>query len=493
MQPAGAILPALVLAGALGGPGVAPATERAMTKTLVLCLDGTWNSTYDQQKRTERGDTVLKPTNVLKMCRAVLPRRAASGATGDAASGAVQERDAASGASRDAGAVEDAAIQITYYDSGVGSQAEYPGFTNKLLAATDKMLGGAWGAGFEANVEDALGFLVNNYEPGAAVYIFGFSRGAAEAQAVTRFLAWCGAEQAPAYGALPQKRDAYYLPILFRAYVVSKGEKPFRDALAEIEAKRARENRGPLEPFQAVPVRMLGVWDTVMALGSRFQAKGRSTSIASRSFHVGAKPARCVEHARQALAIDEARYDFRPEIWQDHWEGQSLEQRWFAGVHSNVGGGYVDDGLANVAFRWILAEAQGLGLAVDPAYVAHFRSYPQDRLYRSEKWYYRLFDALRMRFGRGRRNLAAPASAALTLDKAVIHRLLADPLEVAKSSERRFPELQGKPYRPANALRFLACLPDLDGYLRSIGLPEVTETTLPPDVRQEIARLRLDC
>src|SRR5436190_2685307 len=119
MQTAGAALMAFALAGALRAGDAAPGTERAMPKTLVLCLDGTWNSTYDEQKRTERGDTVLKPTNVLKMCRAVLPRDA----TGS--------------------------DQISYYDTGVGSQAEYPGFTNKLLAGTDKILGGAWGAGFE--------------------------------------------------------------------------------------------------------------------------------------------------------------------------------------------------------------------------------------------------------------------------------------------------------------------------------------------------------
>lgn len=449
------LLLASTWSGAAAAPG-ADGAETAMAKTLVLCLDGTWNSTYDMQKRVERGDSVLKPTNVLKTCRAVLPRDPATGG-----------------------------VQVAYYDTGVGSQAKYPGLTNALLAGTDKILGGAWGAGFEGNVEDALSFLVNNWEPGDAVFVFGFSRGASEAQAVTRFLDWCGG--------LPHKDDAYYLPILFRDYVVSKGERAATDALVAIETKRARDGRPPLRPFRPVGVRLLGVWDTVMALGSRFEAKGQSTSVASRSFYVGAKPPRCVEHARQALAIDEARYDFRPEIWQDHWPGQSLAQRWFPGVHSNVGGGYVDDGLANVALRWILGEAQALGLAVDPAYVGHFRAYPQDRLYRSEKWTYRVLDALRMRFGRGRRDLAAPAGANLVLDKAVIHRLQADPAERTRAGTPRFPELQGKPYRPQNLLRFLACAPDLDGYLASIGLPGGAETVLPADVRRELVALRNDC
>jgi uncharacterized protein (DUF2235 family) len=424
-------------------------------KRIVLCLDGTWNSAYTARKRSERGDTVLKPTNVLKMCRAVLPRDPATGRE-----------------------------QIAYYDSGVGSLAEYPGVSNQLLHLADRVLGGAWGAGFEGNVEEALGFLANNHEAGDQTFLFGFSRGAAAAQAVTRFLDWCGG--------LPAKRDAYYLPILFRAYVVSKGQRPCAAALAEIDAKRAREGRAPLRPTRPVAVELLAVWDTVMALGSRFRAKGARTSTASRSFHVGEQPAACVKHARQSLAIDEARYDFRPEIWKSHAAQQTLEQRWFAGVHSNVGGGYVDDGLANVAFRWLAGEAAALGLGLDPDYIGHFRSYPQDRLYRSESLLYRFLDGLRLRFGRGRRRLAGPPAANLLLDRSVIHRLQADPAERVRTGAIRFPELQGKPYRPRNLLRFLASLPDLDAYLRRIGLAEEASRQLPPDVGRQLATLRAD-
>lgn len=426
------------------------------TRRIVLCLDGTWNSTYAEKKRAETGETVLKPSNVLKTCRAVLPRDPVSG------------RD-----------------QLVYYDTGVGSLAQYPGASNKLLHTADKVLGGAWGAGFEGNVEEALSFLVNNHQPGDQVFVFGFSRGAATAQAVTRFLDWCGG--------LPVKGDAYYLPILFRAYVVGKGERTSQDVLAEINAKRARQGRSALEPISGVEVELLGVWDTVMALGSRFRAKGALTSTASRSFHVGEKPAHCVRHARQALAVDEARYDFRPEIWQDHWPGQTLEQRWFAGVHSNVGGGYVDDGLANGAFHWILGEASARGLAIDTGYTKHFRRFPQDRLYRSESLVYRILDAVRLRFGRGRRDLNGPPAANLALDRSVIHRLQADPQEQTKAGAPRFPELQGKAYRPQNVLQFLACLPDLDGYLQQIGLDKPEERELPADVRQELEALRKGC
>ncbi len=230
-----------------------------------------------------------------------------------------------------------------------------------------------------------------------------------------------------------------------------------------------------------------------MALGSRFRAAGESTSTASRSFHVGARPAACVRHARQALAIDEARYDFRPEVWTDHRPGQTLEQRWFAGVHSNVGGGYVDDGLANLAFHWILDEAAGQGLAVDKSFAAAYRRYPQDRLYRSESLTYRLLDGMRLRYGRGRRSLSDwPATANLSLSASVIHRIQADPAARNDNGALRFPDLRAL-YRPENVLRFLACQPDLDRYLEQLGFADARGRELPADVVRRLAELRAEC
>lgn len=414
-------------------------------KRIVLCLDGTWNSTYTWGRRSG-GNKVLKPSNVLKLSRAVEPRDG------------------------------DGREQIAYYDVGVGALAKYPGVANRLLHLADKILGGKSGAGFEANIEDALHFLVLNHQPGDEVFIFGFSRGAATARALTRFLGWAGG--------LPGKRDAYYLPLLFRAYIVSKGTRSCADVLAEINAKRKRDDRPPVDPFQPINVEYLGVWDTVMALGARFTATGEGTSTASKSFHLDRKPVPCVKHARQALAIDEMRFDFRPEIWSGHEEGQTLEQRWFAGVHSNVGGGYVDDGLANLAFKWILEGAEAHGLKVDGKFVGFFRGFAQDRLYRSESLLYRILDAVRWRVGRGKRSLIdpeRPVQANLDLAPSVIHRIAADP--------GRFPDMGGKPYRPENVLLFLASQPNLDAYLAQIE-PDPDKRRLPQDVLDRIAKLR---
>jgi len=74
------------------------------TRRIVVCLDGTWNNPY-QRKERDDGTEVVKPSNPLKMCRAVLPRDSE------------HQRD-----------------QITYYDSGVGALGNYPGISNRILA-----------------------------------------------------------------------------------------------------------------------------------------------------------------------------------------------------------------------------------------------------------------------------------------------------------------------------------------------------------------------
>jgi hypothetical protein len=307
-------------------------------------------------------------------------------------------------------------------------------------------------------VEDALHFLALNHREGDEVFLFGFSRGAATARAVARFLEWSSG--------LPTKNDAYYLPRLFRAFVESHGTASFHDVVGEINLHRRLKNRPPLEPIRPVPIRFLGVWDTVMALGSRFEAVGDRTSSPSKSFYMSPAPPSSVRHARQALAIDEVRFDFRPEIWHYAHKGQTLRQRWFAGVHSNVGGSYAHDGLANIALHWMLQEAAAEGLRVDSNFVRHYRPYHLDLLYRSDRWYYRLFDGIRRRLGRGKRSLVGiPSTANLVLDPTVIRRMQWD----SKRTEPGQKVRMDRTYRPPNVIRLLAQQDDLEGFLASMS------------------------
>jgi uncharacterized protein (DUF2235 family) len=395
-------------------------------RRLVLCLDGTWNSTANEHER-ETGDKVLRPTNALKVCRAVKP---------------FADKQ-----------------QITYYDIGVGSLARYSGTANRLLYRADKFLGGAWGAGFEGNVEDALHFIVLNYQPNDEVYIFGFSRGAATARAVTRFLEWSGG--------IPSKNDAYYMPFFFRHYVESHGDaNAFRSLLDETNRRRAQhedeDNRYPIV-FHPVNVRYLGVWDTVAALGSRFASRGKETSAAGRTFHAGKAPASCVRHARQALAIDEKRFDFRPEIWTEGPAGdQVMAQRWFTGVHSNIGGGLATDGLANIALHWIVQGAKSEQLVFDNKFLGHFPPIPTAKVYESWTAMYKALDLVRFRYGKGKRVIGG---AKADIDPSVFKRMNAD----AK-------------YRPENVLQYLACQPDLAPF-----------GSLPADVAEKVEKLRPKC
>ncbi len=403
-------------------------------KRIVICLDGTWQNPY-QVKQRDDGTSVLKPSNVLKLARAVP---------------AVDPTDRLP--------------QITYYDSGIGALVKYPGRPNALLSLADRVLGGGWGAGFESNVEEAFRFLAHNHRAGDQVFVFGFSRGAAQARALTHFLDWLGG--------VPAKSDAYFGPLFFLHYVRTRGA-------GRSDEVTTADGRRPDRPLVPVTVELLGVWDTVMALGSRFHAT-RQTSTAGRVFFVADTPAACVRNARQALAIDEERYDFRPEVWRRADGDQSLEQRWFAGSHSNIGGGYVHDGLANIPFRWLLNEAEACGLAVDRDFVKPYNPYPQARLYRSTGRLYQTLEFVRLRSGKGKRPITGhPETAGMNLDRSVIHRI--------RSAPEEHPQLDR--YRPKNVIEFLAARADLDGYLASLGLdPE--ERGLPKDVVATIRALR---
>lgn len=418
-------------------------------KRIVLCLDGTWNNPYDEQQRDD-GNKVLRPSNTLKLARAVLPMAA------------------------------DEHEQLVYYDIGVGSLAAYPGAANRLLYRADRVLGGGFGAGFEGNVEDALSFIAMNFVPGDEVFIFGFSRGAAAARAVTRFLQWSGG--------VPQKADVYFLPRLFRAYVVGRGEPAKFDAeIAAINAELTRDKKDLLLPMLPVEITYLGVWDTVAALGSLAHLLRANPDNAERSFHIGKSPVRFVRNARHALAIDERRLDFRPEIWIGPADPQQkIEQRWFAGVHSNVGGGYVHDGLANITFHWILKGATDLKLDIDDDFVKFFRKFHRGTQYESQTRKYRVFEFVRGRRGKGVRELTGhPASANLELDPSVIDRMR-EPAEALQPIDKKSKVTE--PYRPNNVIRFLAEQPDLDTFLTGIGSPG----PLPADVMQRIGKIRSD-
>lgn len=400
-----------------------------LTGRLILCLDGTWNSVFKTLEREDK-TTVLKPANPLKLARAVLTRDPA----GDTR-------------------------QITYYDSGVGALGLYPGVSNKLLNFADSKLGGGWGAGFEANVEQAATFISNNHADGEEIYVFGFSRGAAQACALTHFMSWMGG--------IPAKNDAYYIPIFFRHYLSHQGGGDPRDI-------RNSKGEAIVDRIRKVEVTFLGVWDTVSALGPRFRAKGATTAVDEKAFHTRSYPADCVKNAFHAISIDERRFDFRPEIWLRSLPGQTMQQRWFAGVHGNVGGSYGNDGLANCALHWIVDAAKALGLAVDEKFLARYRAFSRDEIGNSYDFTFKALEAVRFRYGKGKRSMDGyPDTASLAVHPTAIERLCADPADYDDMNER---------YRPAGLVALArAQKHDKDGFIRSYGL-DPAKFLFPPDI-----------
>lgn len=114
----------------------------------------------------------------------------------------------------------------------------------------------------------------------------------------------------------------------------------------------------------------MGVWDTVGALGIPASRWNPLRLINRRWRFHDCTLSSWVRHARHAVAIDETRAPFVPTLWarsENAGPEQTLEQVWFAGAHSDVGGGRTDAGLAQIGLWWMVASAEACGLAVDRA------------------------------------------------------------------------------------------------------------------------------
>jgi uncharacterized protein (DUF2235 family) len=225
--------------------------------------------------------------------------------------------------------------QLVFYDKGVGT------------GQWDRLLGGGFGLGIKKKILDAYRFLVINYEPQDELFFLGFSRGAYTVRSTFGLIRNSGLlrpefmDRLDAAYALYRRRDNASHP----------------DAV-ESELFRRTYSREPRAKF-------MGVWDTVGALG--LPVGGLLQFINKPwSFH-DMTLSSWVDNAYQALAIDEHRKPFQPSVWDRsaNSNGQVLEQVWFAGVHSNVGGSYPRAGLSDITLLWMIAKAAACGLAID--------------------------------------------------------------------------------------------------------------------------------
>jgi uncharacterized protein (DUF2235 family) len=268
----------------------------------------------------------------------------------------------------------DPAGQVCFYDPGLGSNPDEGEHRSPLRRLKD-ILAKATGYGITDNIVDCYAALLLAYEPGDKIFLFGFSRGAYTVRSLGGVLGLCGIP-----GLLPGGLEkvrhwqdfaqAIAEPSLRKlASEAVEGVYMIKDAADRARAAaefRRRHDTSPTPPF------FVGVWDTVRALG--LPAIG---SMPGRhKFHDPIlNPA--VSHGRQALAIDENREVFAPELWDERAApaGQ-IKQAWFAGVHTDIGGGYgLKMGLSDLTLGWMVDEARAAAprLTVEPALRAELR------------------------------------------------------------------------------------------------------------------------
>ena len=280
------------------------------TRNLIVCSDGTWNSPYTR----DRG--VYATSNVLKMVKAL----------------------------RHGPVPDQATEQHVFYDEGVG--------TGNWL---DRLVGGATGAGLEQNVLDGYQFLLDNYQDGDRIYLIGFSRGAYTVRRLAGFIC--------RFGLL--KKDETVAPAAFDAAV--------RALYEQFQQLEPGATAPPRRADHFYPdIEALGVWDTVGALGlPRHWLLTALLSFRRKKYEfIDDRLSAKVHHAYHALALDEPRKLFAPTLWQEDGQHPDLQQVWFAGAHSNVGGGYQEAGLSDTALQWMIEQLRECGLHFRAEYLA---------------------------------------------------------------------------------------------------------------------------
>ncbi len=212
--------------------------------------------------------------------------------------------------------------QVVYYDRGVG--------TNDFL---DKYTGGAFGHGLFKNVKQAYKFIVEHYAKDDHILIFGFSRGAYTARSLAGLISEVG---------VLRRKYISDLDSIFKLY---RRKKKYKNIISQYTDNFC---------YPSKEVFFLGVWDTVGALGIPLISLNWLTSWRYKFHNVNLSPH--VKNAFHAIALDEKRMQFKPTLWKTEniTESQRVEQRWFPGVHSNIGGGYQDSGLSDLTFEWML-------------------------------------------------------------------------------------------------------------------------------------------
>lgn len=247
------------------------------------------------------------------------------------------------------------AEQIVFYDPGIGTIST-KSIWQRIKQKCWEFFCLATGTGLDDNILDAYKFLIDNYEKGDRIFLFGFSRGAYTVRVLAGLIHLVGLLRPE------QKNLAEYA---LKAYKQAASDSDFKIAWRFKKITSAR----------TVPLKFIGVWDTVSSVitprPDRFYIPSLQTLPYTR-----ANPS--VEIFRHAISIDEKRAMFKvnrwvepqtyqPDRFNDPEAAQNTKQVWFAGDHCDVGGGYpeTESHLSKFALKWMIEEAQNFGLRTD--------------------------------------------------------------------------------------------------------------------------------
>jgi len=325
-----------------------------MGKRLVVCFDGTWNTPQVDGNDVDEIDRKAE-TNVVRMYRSILGE---------------DTRGIRRGTPRRKPAIR----TLKWYDRGVGTKWY------------EHIRGGAFGYGLSRNIREGYKFLVDHYEPDDEIYVFGFSRGAYTARSLVGIIRNVGLLKKE----FARKSDPDANPILMDGYQIYRT----RDGSADTPLAKDFRAR---HSHEEVRIKVLGVWDTVGALGIPLKV-AEKWNVEHYQFH-DTKLSHIVEHAYHAVAIDEHRDNYKPTLWDPPKPAQHIEQVWFPGAHADVGGGYPEQPLSDVALHWMQTRAKldGHGLEIDPRQEPEVEQVPFDRCMVTDSFseflfgFYRLF------------------------------------------------------------------------------------------------------
>lgn len=317
-----------------------------MAKNLFICFDGTWS------EGKASGDGA---TNVWRLFQL---------ATENAHDCTTYQQGKGSSSAYDA-------EQIAWYDAGVGT------------AWYERLRGGLFGYGLNANILQGYAVLAELYEAGDKIFLCGFSRGAYTARSLAGLIAHCG---------LVHRRKVGTMLDNFP-------ESTFSELMADACAgaltlyRDKGQNAKNLEDFREqytrkIDIECIAVWDTVKALGLPSVlvdwlpfGLGERYNDAHYGFH-NHSLSPIVRHGYHALALDEHRQDFAAILWdapvcendklsisnrtefaqEQGQPPQIIEQRWFCGSHSDVGGGYESRALSEQSLLWMCDKLRHCGL-----------------------------------------------------------------------------------------------------------------------------------